>query len=359
MDNSFGNFLKIKIYGSSHSKYLKATIKNFPKDIKINMDEINHFLYLRKSHSKLTTSRFEDDEVIFESGINNNITTGETISFKIYNKNTKSSDYVKGVCRPSHADYVGYLKYGDNYDYKGGGFFSGRLSVLLVVIGALCKQVLNSLNVKVASHIKELHGILDDDFNFNKLNETINKLNKKEFAVINNNTALKMKKETLKAKDDNDSVGGIIETIAINVPICLGEPYFNSFESYLSHLLFSLGGIKGVEFGDGFAFKDKKGSEVVDELKIINNNVKILSNHNGGINGGISNGNPIIFRCVVKPTSSISKTLNTINYLTNENITLNLKGRHDPCILTRIRVVIDAITYITILDFYLRLLKKG
>ena len=250
--------------------------------------------------------------------------------------------------RPSHADYTQELKYRGYQDYRGGGHFSGRLTAPLVALGSIAISILNSKNIKIGSHIKNIHNILDDDINFNDLDNYFNYVNNEIFPVLNLKKKEEMKKEIESAKENLDSVGGIIETV-ISLPSSIGEPFFDSLESKLSHYIFSVPGVKGIEFGLGFDFAKYRASEVNDEF-INDSKVRTLTNNNGGINGGISNNEPIVFRCVLKPTPSIYKQQNTINMKDLTNTTIKINGRHDPAIVRRINIVIRAMSAFVIAD---------
>ena len=349
MSSSIGKVLKITLFGESHSKAIGLTIDGFPSGIKVNYDEINKALARRNPKDDFSTERQEPDEVIFLSGVFNDYTTGSPITFIIDNKDIKSNDYIKGQARPSHADITSYLKYDGFNDYRGGGATSGRLTAPLVVLGALCRQILDDQGIGIGTHILNLHGLYDRKFDFNQINADIDRL-KKNFPVLDENAEKRMKEEILKAKENSDSVGGILESVIIGLPVGLGEPYFDSLESSISQLLFSIGGIKGVLFGDGIDFAEKYGSEVKDEIRYIDDKITYLSNHNGGINGGISNGEPVILKTIIKPVSSIGKMQKSINLETKENIDIEIKGRHDPCILPRAKEVVDSVLAYAILD---------
>ena len=349
MSSSIGKILKISIFGESHSKAIGLTIDGFPAGIKVDYKEINKALERRNPKDDFCTERHEPDEVIFLSGVFNDYTTGSPITFIINNKDIKSSNYIEGLARPSHADITSYLKYDGFNDYRGGGSTSGRLTAPLVVLGALCKQILNQQGICIGTHILNLHGLYDRQFDYNQINSDIELL-KKPFPVLDTSIEKKMKEEILKAKESLDSVGGILESIIIGVPVGLGEPYFDSLESSISQLLFSIGGVKGVLFGDGIDFAEKYGSAVKDEFRYIDDKITYLSNHNGGINGGISNGEPVLVKTIIKPVSSIGQVQKSINLITKENIDLKIKGRHDACILPRAKEVVDSVLAYAFLD---------
>ena len=254
---------------------------------------------------------------------------------------------MRSVARPSHADYTAYLKYHGYEDFRGGGHFSGRITAALVAAGAIAEIALSSLGISLATHIKYCGGISDRDFD--NIQNDINKLKDTSFPVLSD-CADGMVAAIEAVKSECDSIGGIIETAVTGIPGGVGEPWFDSVESMISHAIFSVGGIKGIEFGSGFGFADKKGSEANDSFNISDGKVITSTNNNAGINGGITNGMPIIFRCAVKPTPSIAKQQHTVDFIKNENTSLSVKGRHDPAIIRRICPVVDAVTAITVCD---------
>ena len=349
MSSSYGQILKITIFGESHSEAMGLTIDGLPSGFKIDEKKIKEALKRRHGNNAFSTPRNEDDELKFISGFFEGKTTGTPLTFIMYNKDIDSSSYEKGVIRPSHSDLTSYLKYDGNNDYRGGGMTSGRLTACLVVLGSICEQILAKENIKVLTHISSLHGLNDRNFDLTNISGETSLLND-SLPVLDQKAKEDMINEILKAKGNKDSVGGILESMIVGVPIGLGEPYFDSLESTISHLLFSVGGVKGVLFGDGLDFASKYGSEINDQLRFENNKLKFLSNHSGGINGGISNGQAIIVKTIVKPTPSISKKQQSVNLESKTNIDLEIKGRHDPCIVHRIAEVINGLLYYAILD---------
>ena len=346
MSSVIGDNIKVSLFGESHGSVVGATIHGLESGIKIDYEFIKHQMNLRKANDNLSTARVEDDEVKFISGVFNDFTTGAPLTVVIENKNVNSKDYPK-MFRPSHADYTQELKYKGYQDYRGGGHFSGRLTAPIVALGSIAISILKNKNIKIGSHIKNIHNILDDNINFNDLDNYFNYVNNEIFPVLNLNKKEEMIKEIETIKEDLDSVGGIIETV-ISLPSSIGEPFFDSLESKISQYLFSVPGLKGIEFGLGFDFAKYRGKEVNDEL-VNDGEVRTLTNNNGGINGGISNSMPIVFRCVLKPTPSILKEQRSIDKNFNNTI-LEIKGRHDPCIVRRARVVIDSLVALCLLD---------
>jgi len=330
MSNSFGNKFRITVFGSSHGDFIGVIVEGCPPGQKINTKFIQKELNRRKpSQSNLTSQRKEDDKLELLSGVLNGKATGESITMLIKNKDVDSSYYeeIKNTPRPGHADFTARIKYNGNNDYRGGGIFSGRITAAFVMAGAIAKQILESNNVFAKAQV---------------------------IQIGNSKTDNAMKKEILNAKKEKDSVGGLIECKIIGMPVGIGEPIFDSIESNLSHALFSIPGVKGVEFGSGFNSVSMKGSEHNDSFVIKNKKIKTLTNNSGGILGGLSNGMPIVFRIAIKPTPSISKTQKTVNLKSMKECNINIKGRHDPCIVIRALPVVESIAAITIFDFLLR-----
>ena len=291
------------------------------------------------------------------SGIFNGKTTGAPLAAIIENSNTKSKDYseLKIKMRPSHSDYPAMIKYDGYNDYRGGGHFSGRLTAMFVFAGAVCKEILKQRDIYVGSHIKSIRNVKDDSFDkTNITKELLDNLRENRFPTLNKNVVDEMQKEILDAKNDLDSVGGVIEAAIINLPAGIGDPMFNSVESVLSHMLFSIPAVKGVEFGEGFNIATLRGSEANDSYYIEDGKIKTYTNNNGGILGGITNGMPVVFSLAIKPTPSISKPQKTVNVETMENDILEIHGRHDPCIVQRAVPVVECAAAVAILDILLQ-----
>ncbi len=350
MKNSFGNSIVITLFGESHGDYIGAALDGLAPGIKIDQEYISAKLALRRPSGKISTSRVEADEYRIVSGEFNGYTTGAPLCILIPNTNKKSADYGEALDlpRPSHADFTARMKYHGFEDHRGGGHFSGRLTAAIVAAGALLGSALESKGIKIGSHITELHGAFDRPFE--DFESDIDLVNKKPFPTLTESAEESMKKEIEKAHGLGDSVGGILESAIIGMPAGVGEPWFDSMESMLSHALFSIPAVKGVEFGLGFAFADVYGSEGNDPYRIEDGRVVTEGNNNGGINGGITNGMPITFRTVIKPTPTIFKEQNTVSLSRMENTTLDNKGRHDPAIIHRARAVVDAMAAIVMAD---------
>lgn len=350
MKNTFGNNISITLFGESHGDAIGAVLDGLAAGIKIDNDYIAKKLSLRKPYGKISTARCELDRINFISGVRNGVTTGTPITILFENNDTNSNDYsaYKDTPRPSHSDYVAEVKYGGAQDERGAGHFSGRLTAPIVAIGAILQSILEKKGIYIGTHIKNLHGVCDRDFGSCK--DDISLLEKKQFPALDEISEEIMIREIEDAAKCGDSVGGILESAVIGLPVGVGEPWFDSLESTLSHALFSIPGIKGIEFGLGFGYAEKYGSEANDPFMTDGEKIFTKTNNNGGINGGISNGMPIIFRVAVRPTPSIYKEQSTVSLKEMKNTTLTVKGRHDPAIIHRARVVVDAITAIAVAD---------
>ena len=353
MKNTFGNALKVTLFGESHGQAIGAVIDGFTPGVKIDLDFIDKQLSRRRPCGAVSTSRQEPDEYKIVSGVFNGFSTGTPICIIIPNKDTHSKDYslFSSVARPGHADYTANCKYHGFQDYRGGGHFSGRVTAALVAAGAIIQSALANKGILIGTHIKKCTRISDIDFSDYKID--IKKLENMAFPTLDEAAGAAMQNAIINAKNSLDSVGGVLETAVIGMPSGVGEPWFDSMESIISHAMFSIPAIKGVEFGDGFACADELGSEMNDAFCIENGEIKTLTNHNGGINGGISNGMPIIFRCAVKPTPSIAKLQKTVNFNETKETELEIHGRHDPAIIHRASVVVDSMTAIALADLLL------
>lgn len=350
MKNTFGISVGVTIVGESHGEYIGAVIDGLAPGIAVNEEYINHMLFLRRPDGKISTPRKEKDEFKIVSGVIDGKTTGTPVTILIPNENVKSGDYsqMKTIARPSHADYSAECKYHGFQDSRGGGHFSGRITAALVAAGAVCKYALEQKGIYIGTHVKKCAGIGDRDFG--NLLSDIKELHQKTFAVLDEARREEMTNAIIEASSNGDSVGGVLETAICGMPEGVGEPWFDSVESLLSHMMFSIPAVKGIEFGAGFKIADMKGSEANDSMKVENNKIVTTTNNNGGINGGITNGMPIIFRTAVKPTPTIFKPQNTVDFKSMIETVLEPKGRHDPAIVHRARVVQDAASAIVICD---------
>lgn len=350
MKSSFGQSVNITITGESHGGALVAVLSGLTPGIKIDREYIRHCLSQRAPVGKISTPRQEADEFEILSGVFEDFTTGTPVTILIRNTNTKSKDYseMAVTARPGHADYTAEVKYHGFQDYRGGGHFSGRITAVLVAAGAIARLALKQKGIEIGTHIAKCGGVSDRAFE--NVNEDIKALNNKYFAVLDDQSGKKMQAEILKASEEGDSIGGILETAVRGLPAGLGEPWFDSMESVLAHFLFSIPGVKGVEFGAGFAVSDMKGSEVNGSLRVNDGKITPVNDLSGGINGGITNGDTLKFCCAVRPTPTIFKEQDTVDMKNYENKTLSAKGRHDPAIVHRIRAVVDGATALVLCD---------
>ncbi len=348
MKNTFGQSITVTLFGESHGPAVGAVIDGLTPGLPVSEQEIARQLTRRRPSAAIDTARQEDDAFRILSGVFSGQTTGTPICIVIPNENTRSRDYTYGLARPAHADYTAFCKYHGYEDYRGGGHFSGRVTAALVAAGGIMIPALARIGIRIGTHMAVCAGIRDREFA--SFEQDISLLDSRSFPVLDADCEARMTDEILKAKQDGDSVGGITQTAVCGVNPGVGEPWFDSMESCLSHALFSLGGIKGVEFGDGFSITGMRGSEANDPLRIKDERVITTTNHNGGLNGGITNGMPILFRCAVKPTPSIAKEQNTVDFLKGEDSPLIIHGRHDPAIIRRICPVIDSVTAMVLCD---------
>ena len=354
MSYSFGKNFKVTLFGQSHSEDLGIIIDGISAGYKINKDLIRKNLDRRRpGKNKFSTARKEDDDFKIVSGEVDGLTCGAPICAIIENKDMKSKDYdnLKDRPRPSHADYPAYVKFKGFNDIRGGGQFSGRMTAPIVIAGSIAEDLLLKRGIKIYSRIESIGDEEDVKLELKDINEDkLSNLKNEDFPVFDHEVRKKMQEEILRAKEEVDSIGGIVETFILNMPAGIGEPFFDSLESVISHAVFSVPGIRGIEFGSGFEAAKMRGSLHNDEYYYEKGEVKTKSNNHGGIIGGLSSGMPIIFRTAVKPTSSISKTQSTISLKDKKNVDLEIVGRHDPSIVPRALVAIEMITAIAILD---------
>ena len=361
MSGIFGLNIKMSIYGESHGKAIGVVLDGLPPGLALDEEAISREMARRApGQSALTTARKEKDAVEIQSGFFNGYTTGTPLCARIANNDQHSKDYsiLKDKMRPGHGDYAGYVHYQGYNDYRGGGHFSARLTAPLVFAGAVAKQALTQYGITVGAHILRIHDITEPGFNpLGESEATLKAIDAKSFPVINDNIGEQMQNCILTAKGVLNSVGGVIELMAINLPAGLGAPYFDSVESRLSQILFSVPAVKGIEFGEGFGFAQLTGAEANDQMHYEEGKVRCYTNHNGGITGGLTNGMPLVFRVAMKPTPSISREQKTVSLAEQSDTTLTVVGRHDPCIVQRAVPVIEAVTAWTLWDLLIEAKK--
>ncbi len=355
MSSMWERNIKLSLFGESHGEAIGIVIDGLAPGTKLDLENIAGEMARRApGRSELSTARDEDDMPEIISGFFEGKTTGTPLCALIYNRDRKSGDYnkLKDLMRPGHADYSGAVHYKGFNDYRGGGHFSGRLTAPMVFAGAICKQILEKKGIQIAAHILSIKDICDKSFDeVNIENMDCEQLKNSELPLLNIAQEKAMRQAIIDAKEQQDSLGGIVECMIMGVQAGVGEPFFDSVESRLSHLLFAIPAIKAVEFGRGFEITKMLGSQCNDSFYYDENNtVKTRTNHNGGILGGITTGMPIIFKAAVKPTPSIAKLQSTVNIKEKRESILTITGRHDPCIVPRVVPVIEAAAAIAILD---------
>lgn len=354
MSSVIGDKIKLSIFGESHGEAIGCVIDGLPAGIKIDMNAVYKDMQRRApGKDKTATPRLEKDIPHILSGMLDNVTTGAPLAMVIENTNTKSGDYsnLMTVPRPGHSDYPAYVKYGGNNDIRGGGHFSGRLTAPLVFAGSVAKQILSQMGVTIGAHIKQIGSVCDAVSDLNKTDKSLlDTLSSSTFSLIDETKEQAMRDEIEKARLSLDSVGGIIECFAVGLPVGLGGNMFDTVEGKLASILFGVPAVKGVEFGLGFGFANKRASEVNDQYEIKNGRVATLSNNNGGVLGGMTDGAPLSVSVAIKPTPSIAKKQKSVNLLTMENAELEIHGRHDPCIVVRAVPVIECAVALGLLD---------
>ena len=358
MSSTWKNNISFTVFGESHGPAIGVCMDNVPPGETIDVDKIYKFMSRRAPKKDgTTTMRSERDIPQIISGYHNGKTTGTPLVAMIANNDQHSQDYsnLSKLARPGHADYTGALRYRGFNDVRGGGHFSGRLTAPLCFAGAVAQQILEKRGIYIGAHIAEIHGITDKSFDpINTSRQDIIELKDKDFPVIIDVQGNEMKKEILNAREKQDSVGGIIECIAINVPAGIGSPIFDGLENTIAQLIFGIPAVKGLEFGAGFDVAKMTGSENNDEFYVNERGIVVTkTNCHGGILGGISSGMPITLRVAVKPTPSISQPQETVDYSAMKNETLVVKGRHDPCIVPRAVPCVEAAVSIAILSHML------
>ena len=353
MNNTFGTKISVTIFGESHGPAIGCVVDGLQAGLPVDTAVIDRCLAMRRPQGAISTARREADRYTIESGVYEGRTTGTPVCIVIPNEDTRSADYEKlaSVARPSHADYAAFVRYNGANDTRGGGHFSGRITAAVVAAGALLLPALQAKGILIGTHIAEIAGITDREFGCGTERRCdLELLSGLDFAVLDAEAGKTMQEAILAAKADADSVGGILETAVTGLPAGLGEPFFDSVEGLLSHALFAIPGIKGIEFGAGFGLAKMRGSEANDPFRYADGRVVTTTNNAGGINGGLTNGMPILFRCAVRPTPTIGKEQETVNFRENTEVTLAASGRHDPCIAHRVRAVVDAMTAIVVAD---------
>ena len=355
MSSFFGQHLKLSLFGQSHGAGIGVVMDGFPAGMAIDMDALSAMMARRApGQGSLTTARKEADLPEFLSGVLDGRTTGQPLAAIIRNTNQHSRDYGDGVdlARPGHADYTGHIRYYGHEDWRGGGHFSGRLTAPIVLAGALCAQWLAQQGVRIDCHIQQLGNLIDDSLLDVPESADLAHLKAMRLPVLREGLDRDMEAAVLAAREQQDSIGGVLECRAVGLPAGLGAPFFDSVESVLSHLLFSIPAVKGVSFGEGFGFAEMLGSQANDPFRMDGDRVVTETNHAGGVNGGITNGMPVIFRCVIRATPSIAQPQRTVSLKAGVDAEIAIHGRHDPCILPRAVPVVEAMTAIGLMELW-------
>lgn len=359
MSSTYGENLKLSIFGQSHAPAIGMTLDGIPAGLTVDLEKLQQFLNRRApGQNDFSTPRREEDRPEFLSGLLNGFTCGAPLAAIIRNTNTRSGDYANLMdCpRPGHADYTAQVKYGGFQDAAGGGHFSGRLTAPLCIAGGLCKQWLEAESIRIGAHIAAIAGIPDTPFD--PIKPQLSSVGA-DFPVLNPEAGARMRQTIADAKRDLDSVGGIIECAVTGLPAGLGEPMFGGVEGRIAQIVYGIPAVKGVEFGIGFEAAKLRGSQNNDPFRMENGKVITSTNHCGGILGGITNGMPLLFRAAIKPTPSISQAQQSVSLSRGENQELVVKGRHDPCIVPRAVPVVEAAAAIAIFDMLLQNGWKG
>lgn len=348
MKNTFGQSISLTVFGESHGAGVGVVLDGLCSGLDVNDASIKTALSRRAPSTSTDTARRERDAYQILSGVFNSKTTGTPICIFIPNENTDSKAYEYGIARPSHADYAAFCKYGGYEDYRGGGHFSGRVTAGIVAVGAILKDALKRLGVTIGTHILECANVRDNEFN--DIQNEVLSLDCAKFPVLNEDKGKQMIAKIEDAKANLDSVGGITQTAIVGLPAGVGEPMFDSVEGMLSYAMFAIGAVKGIEFGKGFELGKMLGSSANDAFVIEDGKVKTSTNNNGGINGGITNGMPVLFNLAIKPTPSIAKKQNTIDFINGKQTEIEIVGRHDPAIVRRICPVVDSVSALVVCD---------
>ena len=354
MASYLGEHIHVSVFGQSHSPAIGVVVDGLPAGERVDMEELGRFLKRRAPGQNATsTPRKEADLPQFLSGLVDDVTCGAPLAALIENTNTRSQDYaqLRDKPRPGHADFTAQVKYGGFQDVAGGGHFSGRLTAPLCIAGGICLQMLKRRGIEVAAHIASIAGEADRPFDpMGESVETMDALKRAPFPVLDEKAGERMRKAILQAKEEGDSVGGIVECLVTGVPAGLGEAMFGGIENRLAAALFGIPAVKGVEFGAGFGVATMRGSENNDPFTVKDGKLVTETNHAGGILGGITNGMPLVFRLAVKPTPSIAKQQQTVSLSKKQVEELVVTGRHDPCIVPRAVPVVEAVTALVLTD---------
>ncbi len=352
MCSTYGEKLKLTIFGQSHGNAIGMTLSGIPENLKVDLKRLQSFLDRRApGNNAFSTARREPDIPQFTSGIAECSTNGEPITAVIYNQDVRSADYsdLKNRPRPGHADYTAHVKFGGAGDMTGGGQFSGRMTAPLCIAGGLCRQWLEDKGIFIGAHITAIGGICDEPVFLDWVAPDLSAINA-DFPVLNPDAGKRMQDAIMDARNDGDSLGGLIECIVTGLPAGIGDALFGGMESKLAQIIYAIPAVKGLDFGSGFAGSYLRGSENNDAFTVVDGTVRTVTNNAGGILGGITTGMPLVFQVAVKPTPSIAREQDTVDLSTMENVKLQISGRHDPCIVPRAVPVVEAAAAIAVFD---------
>lgn len=352
MSSTYGEKIRLSIFGQSHGVAIGMTLDGVPAGLPVDLSALQDFLQRRAPGlSILGTTRKETDHPEFLSGIVNGYTCGAPITAVIYNQNAKSEDYecVQNLPRPGHADYTAQVKHRGYQDAAGGGHFSGRLTAALCIAGGLCKQWLSQKGIQIGAHIASIATIEDEPIQIDWINPNLSVI-RDDFPVVNFEAGQRMQTIITQAKNEGDSVGGVIQCFATGIPAGFGDPLFDGIENRISKIIFGIPAVKGLEFGSGFAGSSLRGSENNDSYTICDGKITTTTNNAGGILGGITTGMPLVFRVAIKPTPSIARPQKTVSFDTYQDAVIEISGRHDPCIVPRAVPVVEAAAAVAIFD---------
>lgn len=354
MSCSFGEKFRITVFGQSHSEAIGVVIDGIPAGIKLDMEKIGKFMSRRApGNNTYSTKRKEDDIPSIISGVVNGITCGAPLCAVIKNNDQHSKDYskIRNLPRPSHSDFAAHIKHNGFNDIRGGGNFSGRMTAPMCFAGAVAMQILEEKGIRIGAHIEKIAGVSDSRFDpVNVNSDILTSISEKDFPLVDDSVKEKILAKIEEARLDGDSVGGVIECAVTGIPAGIGEPMFEGVENAISQAIFAIPAIKGIEFGNGFACADLKGSENNDCFIVNDGKITTKTNNHGGILGGITSSMPIIFRVAVKPTPSIAKPQMTVNLETMTEEELIIEGRHDPCIVPRAVPCVEAVTALALIN---------
>ncbi len=352
--NTYGMAFRITVFGTSHGPGIGCVIDGCPAGIGVSQATIQKDLDRRKPSSGIGTPRAEEDLVLVQSGVHEGRTTGSPIQMFIENRDRDSSKYAafKRTPRPGHADYPALVKYGPEHDIRGGGQFSGRMTAPLVAAGSVAKSLLATKGVRFAAYSQAIGGVRDVDER--SLQDVLDRAYQRPTRAATDQLDERMRAEILAAKEDDDSVGGVVRCFIDGLPVGLGEPFFDTLDGELAKLLFAIPAVKGVEFGNGFRASGMRGSQNNDVYHFEEGRVRTSTNNSGGVLGGMSNGMPLDLKVAFKPTASIPKAQRTVDLGTGKEAMLKIEGRHDPCIVPRAVVVVEAVSALVIADLMMR-----